>query len=112
INLLLDAIRKTIETASRAAHAQGWSEWRQWRHQMNCIRKAYRIIQKAKHSTAQDPDKRTAHEARTLEAYTAYLDLAEQHVTRATATANVLKEEGLLDIAQQIEGYLEHARRQ
>ena len=112
INLLLDAIRKTIETASRAAHAQGLTEWRQWRYQKNRIRKAYRILQKVKHSTAQDPDKRAAHEARTLEAYTTYLDLAEQQVARATETANALKEEGLLDIAQQIEVYLEHARRQ
>ena len=112
INLLLDAIRKVIETASRAANEQDLTEWRQWRYQKNSIRKAYRILQKMKHSTAQDPDKRAAHEARTLEAYRAYLDLAEQQVTRAEETANTLRTMGLFDAAQPIEGYMEHARRQ
>lgn len=42
----------------------------------------------------------------------AYLALAEQHVLRATDTANALKAEGLSATAQQIEGYLGHARRQ
>lgn len=86
INLLLDAVRKTIETCSRAAHAQGWTEWRQWRYLQNSFRKSYRILQKIKHSTAQDSQKRAAHEARMLEAYSAYLVLAEQHVLRATDT--------------------------
>ena len=112
INLLLDAIRKAIETAGRAAHEQDLTGWRQWRYQKNSIRKAYRILQKMKHSTAQDPDKRAAHEARTLEAYRAYLDLAEQQVTRAEETANALRTMGLFDAAQPIEGYMEHARRQ
>ena len=84
INLLLDAIRKTIETASHAAHALGSTEWRQGRYQKNSFKKAYRILQKIKHSTAQDPQKRAAHEARMLEAYRDYLALAEQHVARAT----------------------------
>ena len=35
INLLLVAIRKTIETVGQAAHAQGMTEWRQWRYR-NC----------------------------------------------------------------------------
>ncbi|MCR2829043.1 ISNCY family transposase [Acidithiobacillus ferrooxidans] len=112
INLLLDAVRKTIETCSRAAHAQGWTEWRQWRYLQQSFKKSYRILQKIKHSTAQDPQKRATHEARMLEAYGAYLVIAEQHVVRATDTANALKAEGLDDIAQQIEGYLGHARRQ
>ncbi len=41
-----------------------------------------------------------------------YLTLAGQHVARATESSNELKEKGLLDTAQQIDGYLEHARRQ
>ncbi len=112
INLLLDAVRKTIETCSRAAHAQGWTEWRQWRYLQHSFKKSYRILQKIKHSTAQDPQKRAAHEERMLEAYGAYLMLAEQHVVRASDTANALKAKGLNDTAQQIEGYLGHARRQ
>ncbi len=112
INLLLDAVRKTIETCSRAAHAQGWTEWRQWRYLQHSFKRSYRILQKIKHSTAQDPQKRAAHEARMVEAYSAYLVLAEQHVSKATETVNALKTEGMFEPAQQIEGYLEHARRQ
>lgn len=112
INLLLDAVRKTIEICSRAADAQGWTDWRQWRYLQHSFKKSYRILQKIKHSTAHDQQKRAAHEERMLEAYGAYLVLAEQHVVRATDTANALKVEGLSDTAQQIEGYLGHARRQ
>lgn len=68
INLLLDAVRKTIETCHRAAHAQGWTAWRQGRYLQNKFRKSYRMLQKIKHSTAQDPQKRAAHETRMWEA--------------------------------------------
>jgi len=79
INLLLDAIRKTIETASQADPLLGSTAWRQWRYQMNGFKRSYRTLQKIKHSTAQDPQKRAAHDARTQEAYADYLALAEQH---------------------------------
>ncbi|WP_226852289.1 ISNCY family transposase [Acidithiobacillus thiooxidans] len=112
INLLLDAIRKTIETASQADPLLGSTTWRQWRYQLNRFKKSYRTLQKIKHSTAQDPQKRAAHEVRMREAYADYLALAEQHVARATETAHALQAEGLSDAAQALEGYLKHARRQ
>jgi hypothetical protein len=112
INLLLDAIRKTIETASQADQLLGSTAWRQCRYQLNRFKKSYRTLQKIKHSTAQDPQKRAAHDTRMREAYEDYLALAEQHVARATETANALKAEGLSDAAQALEGYLKHARRQ
>ncbi len=112
INLLLDAIRKLLETCGQAFSKKDDDEWRQWKYLIKSFKKCYRILQKLKHSTAQNPQKRAAHEAKVLAAYSEYLTMAERHVVRATASSNELKENDNVDLKQQIDSYLEHARRQ
>jgi hypothetical protein len=54
INLLLDAIRKTIETCVNLREAYELSGWRQHAYHQRQFKKQYRQVQRLKHSTSQD----------------------------------------------------------
>ena len=54
INLLLDAIRKTIEICADLCAANGLTEWRQSAYQVRQFKKSYRQVQQLKRSTAKD----------------------------------------------------------
>ena len=90
-NLLLDAIRKTIETCAQLSAEAGLSDWRQSAHHLRGVKKAYRRVQRLKHSTAQDPEKRAARRGEIEQAYRDYLELAGQYLRRARHTRGVLE---------------------
>ena len=58
INLLLDAIRKVIETCVTRAEANDLSGWRQHGYHQRQFKKHYRRVQRLKHSTSRDEAKR------------------------------------------------------
>jgi hypothetical protein len=58
INLLWDAIRKTIQYSVQLCTAHDLTEWYQNRHLFRTIKKSYRQIQKLKHSICKDETKR------------------------------------------------------
>ena len=60
INLLLDAVRKMIETCANLCQDEGLSDWRQSAYNIRQFKKSYRRVQQLKRSTAKDPDKRAA----------------------------------------------------
>jgi len=86
INLLQDAVRKTIETSAAFCSDHGLSDWRQSAYNIRCLKRAYRRVQQLKRSTSKDEAKRAAREEEIDAAYGAYLDLAEQFLTRARDT--------------------------
>jgi hypothetical protein len=85
-NLLLDAIRKTIETCADLAEANGLTEWRQSAYNIRQFRKAYLKIQRMRHSTSKDEAKREAKREEIEAAYRAYLEQAEGYLERARNT--------------------------
>jgi hypothetical protein len=91
INLLLDAVRKTIETCARFSAEAGLSDWRQSAHNVRGVKKAYRRVQQLKRSTAKDPEKREARRVEIEQAYRDYLELAEQYLRRGRYTRAVLE---------------------
>src|SRR5207344_1997600 len=77
INLLWDAIRKTIEIRADLCQAHGLSDWRQSAFNLRQFKKLYRHAQKLKHSTSQDEVKRQDKEAAMRQAHRAYLEQAQ-----------------------------------
>ena len=113
-NLLLDAIRKTIETCADLAAANGLSEWRQSAYNIRQFRKAYLKLQRLRHSTSKDEDKRQAKREEIEGAYRTYLEQAEGYLERARTT-RARREIGCALPAVMLaplDEYLAHAERQ
>lgn len=86
INLLWDAMRKLIEILAGLCEDLGITEWRQSAYQLRQFKKLYRQVQRLKHSTAKDPDKRAAKQEAVRAAHRTYLEQAEALRVRVRAT--------------------------
>jgi hypothetical protein len=113
INLLWDAIRKTIEIIANLCQAHGLSDWRQSAYNLREFKKLYRLAQKLKHSTSQDETRRQEKEAAMREAHRAYLDRAQLYLYRAMDTRRKLQHLVLAEVfLGELDEFMEHARRQ
>jgi IS5 family transposase len=113
-NLLLDAIRKVIDTSAQLCDEQGLSDWRQSAHNKRCAKKAYRRVQRLKRSRAKDAGKRAARESEIQQACGDYLDLAGRFLERAAETrAKLLIGCGLPpERLMPLDDWIAHAERQ
>ena len=114
INLLWDALRKTIQISAQFCNTYDLTEWRQGQHLLRTIKKNYRLIQKLKHSTSKDEVKRQAKQDEIKEAHRVYIDQAQYFVQRAHTTSQRLKNDHGVTSNQlaELESYLNHAERQ
>jgi hypothetical protein len=90
LNLLLDAVRKAIETCAQLCQGEGLSDWRQSKHNLRKLKRLYRRLQSLKRSSAKDPDKRAARQGEIEQACREYLALAEDFLARARDTRATL----------------------
>jgi IS5 family transposase len=90
INLLLDAVRKAIESCAQLCREEGLSDWRQSAHNIRQFKKLCRRLQRLKCSTSKDAEKRAARQAEIEQACRDYLTLAEQFLARARDTRAML----------------------
>ena len=113
-NLLLDAVRKVIDTGAELCEAQDLSDWRQAAYNKRCVKKAYRHTQRLKRSRSKDSDKRAEREAEMLAGYRDYLELAERVLERAAETRAKLLIGCRLPAArlEPLDGWIAHAERQ
>lgn len=114
INLLWDAIRKTIKTSAQLCDEYDLTEWRQSAYLLRAFKKSYRFIQRLKHSTSKDETKREAKQDQIKDAHQIYIDQAIGFVQRAHATSERLKNDFHLPsiLLAELEGYVIHAERQ
>jgi|NGEPerStandDraft_6_1074524.scaffolds.fasta_scaffold44713_2 IS5 family transposase len=114
INLLFDAIRKTIEECAQWCELHNCTGWRQSNHNIKTFKKQYRIIQKQKHSTSKDEAKRLAFEENIKQSHRCYIDQAEAFLQRARATRQQLIETSteLVVCLGDLDAYIAHAERQ
>jgi hypothetical protein len=82
INLLWDAMRKLILIVAGLCKDFGLSGWRQSAYHLRQFKKLYRQVQRLKHSTAKDPEKRAAKQEAVHQAYRDYLAYAEDLLMR------------------------------
>ena len=114
INLLWDALRKTIQISAQFCKTYDLTEWRQSQHLLRTIKKNYRLIQKLKHSTSKDEVKRQAKQDEIKEAHRVYIEQGQGFVQRVRVTSRLLKNDHGVTLNQlaELEGYLTHAERQ
>jgi len=114
INLLFDAIRKTIEECVQLCELHNITGWRQSSHNIRTFKKQYRIIQKQKHSTSKDGAKRLAHEETVKQSHISYIGQAEAFLKRARATRLLLSTQPaeLMVFLGDLDGFITHAERQ
>lgn len=114
INLLWDAIRKTIEIAADLCQAHGLTDWRQSAYNLRQFKKRYRHAQKLKHSTSKDEGKRQDKEAAMRDAHRAYLEQARVYLDRARETRRKLEPHLLLPeiFLGELDQFMMHAERQ
>jgi IS5 family transposase len=116
INLLFDAIRKTIQEISSLCKKLGITDWRQSNYNLRELKKLYETIQKLKHSTSKDEEKRKEKEGEIRQAYNTYIEQAKAYIDRALQTLEKIKKcEQYQNFAKKItltESYITHAIRQ
>jgi len=114
INLLLDAIRKTIETSANLSSFYGMTDWRQSEYNIRQFRKSYRKVQRLRHSTSKDEAKQQAKQLEIEDAYEAYLAQAEGYLKRARNTRLHLElGYGMSPaVLEELDSYMAHAERQ
>lgn len=72
INLLWDPMRKLIEVIAGLCGDLGMTEWRQSAYQLRQFKNLFRQVQRLKHSTAKDPEKRAAKQEAVRQPYCDY----------------------------------------
>ena len=113
-NLLYDAIRKAIETAAGLCNDADLSDWRQSKYNIRQFKKAHRLVQRLRHSTSKDEDKRNVRQEEIEAAYEAYLAQAEIFLARPSHTRITLRNGcALPEVAlAELDEYVAHAERQ
>jgi IS5 family transposase len=113
INLLWDAIRKLIEIIAGLCAEIGLTEWRQSAYQLRQFKKLYRQVQRLKHSTSKDPDKRAAKQEDVRAAHRTYLEQAEALLARVRETrVHLVLSQFPAALLEEIDLYLSDAERQ
>jgi len=116
INLLFKAMVKVITIIAGICGFIGLTDWRQYQYNLKKIKKMFTKVNRLKHSSSKNQDKR---EERTLiikEAYMAYLDLCESFLEKVLMTIIEIQKTGtsiIIDVKlMSLNRFMEHARRQ
>jgi IS5 family transposase len=114
INLLYDAMRKVITLTAQWCDVRGLSDWRQHQYNVRHLKRLMRKAQNKRRSKAQSQAQQKKNAALIVEAYQAYLDVAERYLNKAQATLARLEYSDEFDVLRklQIEGFMQHAIRQ
>lgn len=115
INLLLDALRKTITLTADYAQMTGLDGWRQSGYNARQVKKAHRKAQLMKRSSSRDAIKKAKRQAEIVQAHREYLELGRQFIHKSQKTlAREVVNMGLTTMAKalEIQAYIKHAERQ
>ena len=114
ISLLYDAMRVLLCICVRFSGEFGLKGWRQYKSGLKKLKKALRIIQKLKHSTAKDEAKKQAKTEQIVKAHQTFIDLSVTYLKRAEETIEQLATQhsvGELQLAKPKQ-FIAHAKRQ
>jgi hypothetical protein len=117
INLLLDALRKTITLTAQGCNDLGLTDWRQHEYNLRHVKRLMRTAQNKKRSKAASPARAEKNEALIVAAHQQYLAVAQTYLDKARQTLVRIENQGFADIITQvrkseIEGFMTHADRQ
>ncbi len=117
INLLFDAMRKSIELVGRLCEKRKISDWRQYRYNINRTKRLYRYAQTSKNGGARTEEQKYKREQNIKNKHQEYIDLSLYYLEKIDRTidgllraqALSLVEHGLIE---EISIYINHAKRQ
>ena len=114
INLLFDAIRRTIILIMTLCDRLGIDGWRQGLNNIRKIKRYFRQAQQMKRSTSKNQDKRVKRERLIINTHIAYIELVQSFLDKVKDSIAATQP---LDIVlqlkiQEIEKYIAHAERQ
>jgi transposase, IS5 family len=117
VSLLFDAMRKVITLLAQWCQEHELSDWRQSAYNIRSLKRQLRTVQNKKRSKAQSEEVKAKNDAAILEAYQAYLKLAEHYLAKARQSLVALAAQEKTDILaapkqSEIEHFMEHAVRQ
>jgi len=114
INLLFDAMRKTIVLIMALCNGLGLSGWRQGIYLLKKVKKHFRKAQQLKRSTSKDHQKKAKREQMIIAAHLAYLELAESLIARVKENFLSISSPSIVVHLRikEIEKYIAHAERQ
>ena len=118
INLLLDAMRKTIVLSAQWCDELGLSDWRQYVYNLRQVKQAMRTAQNKKRSKAKSPEQIEKNNVLIVEAHQTYLKVAQTYLDKADQTLQRIEQQGLASVIEltarktEIEGFMAHAVRQ
>lgn len=117
INLLYDAMRKTITLTAQWCERLGLSDWRQYKYNVRQVKRLMRTAQNRKRSKARSPEQQEKNAALIVAAHEQYLEVAEHYLDKARATLVKLAQHACaseLDVVAKLEidGFMRHAERQ
>jgi len=115
INLLFDAMRKTIALTADYARMTHIDGWRQSSFNIRQVKRAYRAAQQAKRSTSKDEEKKQKRQDAIIQAHQDYIDLASKFIRKSQITlATEVADIDLAGIvkALEIQTFVDHAERQ
>jgi IS5 family transposase len=114
INLLFDAMRKTILLTMALCDGLGLPGWRQGSHLLKRVKKLFRKAQRLKRSTSKDDSKRARRDQLIIDAHLSYLELAEALIGRSKETLLAVSSPSIVAHLKigEIKRYITHAERQ
>jgi IS5 family transposase len=117
INLLWDAMRKSITLTAQWCDERGMSDWRQSAFNLRQVKQAMRTAQNKKRSKAKTPDQIEKNQLLIIQAHQTYLNVAQSYLDKVGQTLATITAQGLgnpLDLITklEIEGFMAHAQRQ
>lgn len=115
INLLFDAIKKTISLTARYGEKLSIKGWRQNNFNTKQVKRAYRKAQQLKRSTSQNEEKKQLRLDKIEQSHKDYIALCFTIIEKATDTINTPTNStdlSTIALRLQIEKYITHAKRQ
>ena len=114
INLLFDAMRKTLDLVGELFESLNVKGWRQYQYHIKRIKKAYRkaqVSKRSKRSTAKNAEEQIK------AAHKTYIDLSEAFLYQVILSLDLLSKEMALSMMdklkiEEIHRYIQHAKRQ
>jgi len=115
INLLFDAMRKTIALTADYARITQLGGWRQSQFNIRQVKREYRAAQQMKRSTSKNDAKKQKQHDAIIQTHQDYIDLARQfiHKSKTTLAAEVTNTDlAAITKALEIQAFIEHGERQ
>ncbi len=117
INLLWDAMRKTIQLTAQLCKRYEWSDYRQSGHTLREVKSLMRNAQNKKRSKAKKEEQKRKRKIQIENAHRRYIQFAQLHINKAKSILEKVEKQGLKSATEDIlidniKHFITHAQRQ